>query len=268
MDPLASTAHWVAAARARESRRPDALFHDPYAASLAGEEGERWMTGDEALVTGYIALRTRFFDDELRRAATSDTQQIVILAAGLDARAFRIAWPPGTRLFEIDRPAVLAHKDKILRAAGAAPRCARTAIGADLTLPWAETLRAAGFVSETPTAWLIEGLLPYLREDDVRRLLTQVSALSARGSALAFDCASVDLSSAPRFAGQADKLRERGIRTHFACTDPVAFLHPFGFSARRCSVREIADRLGRVVPLPEADGEDALGAHLVAASRR
>src|SRR5262245_24109726 len=132
MDPVASTAHWVAAARARESSRPDALFYDPFAAALAGAEGERWMDDprDEAVISAYVALRTRFFDDALLEAARGGIRQIVLLAAGLDARAYRLPWPTGTRLFELDRVELLAHKDRILEAARAVPRCARKILGA------------------------------------------------------------------------------------------------------------------------------------------
>lgn len=268
MDPVASTAHWVAAARARESQRGDALFHDPFAAALAGDEGRRWMDGDEGLVATYVAIRTRFFDEELERAASSGVRQIVILAAGLDARAYRMNWPAGTRLFELDRPEVLAHKDRILDAAGAAPRCARVAIGLDLTLPWAESLRDAGFVSGARTAWLVEGLLPYLREVDVRRLLTQVSALSAVGSALAFDCAGVDPFSVEGFSCETEKLRARGIRMHFFCDDPASLLAPFGFSAEDHSFGELAERVGREMPRGAAEVAARLHGHLISASRR
>lgn len=270
MDPVASTAHWVAAARARESVRPDALFHDPFAAALAGDEGERWMDdpNDEVRVSTYVALRTRFFDDALVRAAQDGIRQIVILAAGLDARAYRLDWPAGTRLFELDRPEVLAHKDRVLAERGAVPRCTRTTLGADLTLPWAGDLRAAGFVSGERSAWLVEGLLPYLHESDVRRLFTQLSALAAPGSALALDCAGTDPLSSPSFAHQAEKMRALGIRMHFSCSDPVRFLDAFGWTACDTDVAELARQSARPVPWRDAEGDDPIRTHLVAATRR
>jgi methyltransferase (TIGR00027 family) len=223
--------------------------------------------GDEALVSAYVALRTRFFDDELIRAAQAGIRQIVILAAGLDARAYRIDWPVGTRLFELDRPEVLAHKDRILAATGAVPRCSRKILGADLTLPWADDLRGAGFVSKERSAWLVEGLLPYLHEIEVRRLFTQMSALAAPGSALALDCAGVDPFSSPSFARQAEKMRALGIRMHFSCADPVRFVDAFGWTAHDTSVAELAAERARALPWGEADG-DPIRTHLVAATRR
>lgn len=264
MEPVGWTAHWVAAARARASRREGALFHDPFAASLAGEEGERWLEGeDRERVVSYIEIRTRFFDEELERAASAGTRQIVIVAAGLDARAYRVAWPEGTRVFELDQPEVLAHKGAILDALRARPTCDRAAIGVDLRLPFEGDLRASGFRSEAPSAWLVEGLLPYLQAGDVTRLFARVASLSAAGSALAFDCVGVDAFSAPAFAAQAEALALRGIRMPFACEDPVALLSPFGFAACRSSFREVAARWGRGADT----ASDPLFAHLVAARR-
>ncbi|MFT3764061.1 MAG: SAM-dependent methyltransferase [Minicystis sp.] len=269
MDPVASTAHWVAAARARESQRPDALFQDPFAAALAGEEGERWIESpsDEVLVSTYIALRTRFFDEQLLHAAQDGIRQFVILAAGLDARAFRLDWPEGTRLFELDRPEVLAHKNNILAASRATPRCLRITLGANLTLPWADALRTAGLAPSERSAWLVEGLLPYLHEADVRRLFMQLSTLAAPGSALALDCTGTDPFTTPAFADQAAKMRARGIEMHFSCDDPVALLAGFGWAAQSVTVNELAARAGRPIPWQE-DGEDPLHSHLVAATRR
>lgn len=271
MDPVASTAHWVAAARAHESDRADALFHDPFASALAGEEGERWMTADDQVdfVSTYVALRTRFFDDELIRAAhEGGVRQIVLLAAGLDARAFRIDWPVGTRLFELDRPEVLEHKERILAAARATPRGVRRTLGVDLTLPWANELRGAGFSAAERSAWLVEGLLPYLREPDVRRLFTELSSLAAPGSTIALDCAGTDLFSAPAFAAQAAKMRARGIEMHYACDDPVRLLDGFGWTARSAGIAELAARAGRALPWRDAEGGDPLRSRLVAGTRR
>jgi len=269
MDPVASTAHWVAAARARESTRADALFRDPLAAALAGDEGERWMAdAGAAAASGYVAVRTRFFDDELLAAARDrGVRQIAILAAGLDARAYRLSFPAGTRLFEVDRPEVLAYKDRVLAAAGATPRCARATLGADLTRPWAARLSALGFRSDAPSAWLVEGLLPYLREREVRRLLAQISRLAAPGSALALDVPGADPFTVPAFAPHAEEMRARGIRMHFTCDDPARLLDAFGWSARAVGAADLADRYDREL-LPPAAGRDPLRSHLVAASRR
>ncbi len=148
-DPISYTARFTAASRARETRRPDRLFEDPWAELLAGPEGfellARWEqaarppNAPAGMENPYIAIRTRYFDDFLAGAmATSGSiggaqpaRQVVMLAAGLDTRAFRLSWPPGTRLFELDRPDLLAAKAEVLRAAGAVPRCDRQPIPAD-----------------------------------------------------------------------------------------------------------------------------------------
>jgi methyltransferase (TIGR00027 family) len=267
MDPVAFTANWVAAARARESIRPDALFHDEFAAALAGAEGERWMSNDEDRVTAYIALRTRFFDDQLLDAAVAGgLRQVVILAAGLDARAYRLPFPAGTRLFELDQPEVLAGKEAILTAEHAEALCARRSLGVDLRLPWDGALRAAGFSSGERTAWLVEGLLPYLREADVRRLFERISALSVAGSTLALDVAGTGAFTSPLFAPQRAQMAARGIELHYTCDDPVGLLDDFGWTAAELTFGELARRYGR--PADGRAAEEMLQSHCVAASRR
>jgi methyltransferase (TIGR00027 family) len=183
------TAVGVAALRALESGRPDRLFDDPYAAAFydAGRSalpGTTRGSGLGALFAAQVAIRTRFYDDYLLGAGCT---QVVLLAAGLDARAFRLAWPPGVRLFELDLPEVLAFKDEVLAARGAEPSCERVAVRADLRHDWADALRASGFRPDVPTAWLAEGLLVYLSYADADRMLTTVSDLSAPGSRVSFE---------------------------------------------------------------------------------
>src|SRR5918997_3953174 len=165
MDPVGLTSRWVAAARARESERPSRLFDDPLAAALAGSEGFAWLDhmeraqpwGGPAL---YVVVRTRFFDDFLLRASWgTGARQVVLLAAGMDARAFRLDWPPGTRLYELDRPEVIDAKDAIASRAGAHPTCERRAISVDLgRLSWSEALLSAEYETQEPSVWLTEGL--------------------------------------------------------------------------------------------------------------
>lgn len=208
MDPVAKTSRWMAAARARESKRPYRLFDDPLAAVLAGPEGFRWLDrmeraqpwagpwGGPAL---YVVVRTRFFDDFLLRASRgAGARQVVLLAAGMDARAFRLGWPPGTRLYELDRPEVLEVKDEILARAGARPTCERRAIGADLRNPsWFEALSNAGYEAREPSVWLMEGLLFYMTEAAVRALLDDAGALAAPRSRLGADLVNEDLLASP-----------------------------------------------------------------------
>lgn len=189
---VSRTAVGVAALRAYESGRPDRLFDDPYAAAFyeAGRSAlpetprsdQRASLG--AVFAAQVAIRTRYFDDYLLAAGC---RQVVLLAAGLDARAFRLAWPSGTRLFEVDLPEVLAFKDQVLATRQAEPACTRIVVPADLRGDWAAELRAAGFDPDVPTAWLAEGLLVYLSYEHADALLTTVTGLSAPGSRVSFE---------------------------------------------------------------------------------
>ncbi|MFJ1768259.1 SAM-dependent methyltransferase [Amycolatopsis sp. NPDC088138] len=186
------TAVGVAALRALESRRPDRLFDDPYATAFyaAGRSVlPATRDGLGQIFASQVAIRTRFYDDYLLDAGCP---QVVLLAAGLDARAFRLPWPPGTRLFELDLPEVLAFKDRVLAGQGAQPSCERVAVGVDLRGDWAAALRTAGFDARVPAAWLAEGLLVYLSREDADRMLTTVSELSAPGSRVSFEHGTTD----------------------------------------------------------------------------
>ncbi|NUP76812.1 MAG: SAM-dependent methyltransferase [Nonomuraea sp.] len=182
MNGVARTAVGAAWLRARESERPDRLFDDPYASAFVAAAGHR----DEGPgpFGDHLVFRTRFFDDHLRDTGCG---QVVLLAAGLDSRAFRLAWPSGVRLFELDLPELLAFKDGVLGELGARARCERVAVPVDLREAWPAALRAAGFDPARPTAWLAEGLLIYLGAEEAGRLLDEVGALSAPGSTLAFE---------------------------------------------------------------------------------
>lgn len=196
------TAIWVAMVRAQESTREDRLFDDPYASAFvaaapvefpeapSGEAehaalGPLASLGTRFYVSGVI--RTRFFDDYLMAAAAAGCRQVVLLAAGLDTRAFRLAWPEGTRLFEIDLPDVIEFKNSVLASRAARPRCERITVEADLREDWAARLTKAGFDGARPTAWLAEGLMLYLTGGEARRLLTGITALSEPDSQLSFE---------------------------------------------------------------------------------
>jgi methyltransferase (TIGR00027 family) len=188
MQGIATTALLVAAIRAREQSRPDRLFDDPFAATLAGDEGFAALASYRAAAgpgVPIIEVRTRFLDDALARITGRGVRQVVLLAAGMDARAYRIAWPAGTRLFELDQPEMIAEKARLL--AGAAPRCARVAIPIDLRTDWTQPLIDAGFDRTQRTAFLIEGLFQYLPADAVASVLARVDALAAPGSSVLFD---------------------------------------------------------------------------------
>ena len=198
---VGTTAVMVAAARARESESADPLIRDPYARLLvAGADTGRWadFLGPEiqariaaadpqaaaqfANMLGYQAVRTRFFDAFFADAVESGIRQIVILASGLDSRAYRLPWPQGTVVFEIDQPKVLEYKAATLAEHGVAPTADRHEVAVDLRQDWPAALRATGFDPARPTAWLAEGLLMYLPADAQDRLFGQITELSAPGS--------------------------------------------------------------------------------------
>jgi methyltransferase (TIGR00027 family) len=206
---VGKTALGMALVRAQESRREDRLFDDPYAQAFAdaaagafsaetAAAGERTAVGPLARLGEVFAfhavIRTRFFDDYLLAAAVAGCRQVVLLAAGLDSRAFRLPWPAGTRLFELDLPDVTGFKDTVLARLGARPACERTVIPADLRGPWPARLAAAGFDPAARTARLAEGLLLYLTAGEAARLLTGIGELSASGSQLSFEHGSISAS--------------------------------------------------------------------------
>ncbi|TGD85433.1 class I SAM-dependent methyltransferase [Mycolicibacterium sp. CH28] len=196
---VGATATSVAASRALASRGPDALIHDPYAGPLVeavGLEplirlasGEVNVEDDPMLsrrhMTEQIAVRTRFFDDFFTNAARDGVRQAVILASGLDTRAYRLSWPAGTVVFELDQPQVIEFKTQVLADLAATPTVDRRAIGVDLRDDWPTALRDNGFDVNQPTAWIAEGLLIYLPPDAQDRLLDSVTTLSAPGSRFA-----------------------------------------------------------------------------------
>lgn len=194
---VGATATLVAAARALAGRQDDPLVDDPFAEPLVRAVGigafTRALDGDDDIATSdgarllidVVAVRTRFFDDFLRDAAAAGLRQVVILASGLDSRAYRLPWPSGTRVFEIDQPDVIDFKSRVLAELGASPSAERRAVGVDLRGDWAAALRTHGFDTGAPTAWIAEGLLSYLPPDAQDRLFDTITALSAPGSRIA-----------------------------------------------------------------------------------
>ncbi|MFI9723326.1 SAM-dependent methyltransferase [Streptomyces sp. NPDC052396] len=195
------TALAVAAGRAIETSRPDALIVDRFAgwfltearspvpmpSSADDPEVRELPNGGWAAMSRYIGVRSRAFDDYLQEAARSGIGQVVILASGLDTRTHRLDWPQGTMVFEIDQPAVLDFKLRVLREGGAEAACEHRPVPVDLRDDWATALREAGFDRSLPTVWLAEGLLPYLPADAEERLFQEIHRLSAPGSRLAVE---------------------------------------------------------------------------------
>jgi methyltransferase (TIGR00027 family) len=234
MDALGMTSRWVAAARERESRRSDRLFDDPWAGPLAGNEGRALLAAMEAGAgvtdNPYLVIRTRFLDDQLLGAARDGIKQIVILAAGMDARAFRLDWPPGTVIFEVERDEVLAHKATVLAELAATPRATRIVVRADLRDDFRNPLRRAGFAEDRPTAFLLEGLLPYLpNEAAALSILSAVEESFASGSRIALDMVGRSFLESPWTAAQRGILRARGTPWEFGDDDPEGLLARAGF---------------------------------------
>jgi methyltransferase (TIGR00027 family) len=232
MDALGATSQWIAAARAKEGLRSDRLFFDPYASALAGTEGARLLSDlDQAgSVSTYLAIRTRFFDDFALEVANF-LHQIVILAAGMDARAFRLSWPPGTTIFELDRQEVLSHKERILRERAAMPRCDRRVVCVDLKEPWQGLLRAGGFDARAPALFLAEGLTPYLSRDQVMSLFAELRDTAPVGSHLGVDFAGQAFLDSPSTRPYLSRLRSYGIPWQFGTDEPGQLLARFGWNA-------------------------------------
>jgi methyltransferase (TIGR00027 family) len=255
---VGATATMVAAARAIASAADNPLIDDPYAAPLVRAVGvdflTRWATGElsadqlddaESIwklgqMPDAMAARTRFFDTFLQDATQSGIRQVVILASGLDARAYRLAWPAGTTVFEIDQPQVIEFKTTTLAGLGAAPQAARRTVAIDLRQDWPKALEEVGFDTTKPAAWIAEGLLGYLPPEAQDRLLDNVSALSAAGSRLATeaipDIPSGDLDKAREMMRRTtDKWREYGFDLEFA---------DLGYDGDRNDVADYLDGLG------------------------
>jgi methyltransferase (TIGR00027 family) len=197
---VGATATMVAAGRALASKEADPLIQDPYAEPLVRAVGIDFFTklvdgvispsdGDDGgaaqLMTGMMAVRTRFFDDFFIDATRSGVRQAVILASGLDSRAYRLPWPDGTVVYEIDQPKVIEAKTAAMADIGATPSAERRTVPIDLRDDWPGALRQAGFDATKPTAWSAEGLLAYLPPEAQDRLFDDITAQSAPGSQLA-----------------------------------------------------------------------------------
>jgi methyltransferase (TIGR00027 family) len=245
-EAVASTGLLVAAIRARESTREDRLFADPFAAKLAGEAGRQLLakaiaeTGEQT--TAQIIVRTRFWDEALLRAA-HNAKQVVILAAGMDARAYRLDWPNATTVYEMDQPEVTTAKNTLL--ADDEPRCRRVALGIDLADDWPNALQSQGFNPNAPTVWLIEGLLQYLDESAVRALFERVDALSAPGSVLLYDIVGKTLLEARMLAPVLKSMADLGAPWRFGTDEPAELVERHGWSAVVTDVAEPGNEWNR-----------------------
>jgi methyltransferase (TIGR00027 family) len=236
---VSRTAIGVARLRALESQRPDRLFNDPYAAAFAGGNTEA-----DSVFRVHVAVRTRFYDDYL---LASPCRQVVLVAAGLDTRAFRLPWPAGVRLFELDLPELLTYKENVLSSQQAVPQCDRTLVPVDLRDDWPPALIAAGLQPNEPTAWLIEGLLVYLTAEDAAKVLARVTDLSAPGSQIS--CEHRDQQRNLAQAPASERLRrltamwQGGLGTRTA-----SWLTDHGWQVELHNGEELAEAYGRAEP--------------------
>jgi methyltransferase (TIGR00027 family) len=288
------TAVMVAAARAAESRRDDRLINDPYAEILiSGAAAGSWeyMVDDSIAaklvdidpeaaaifdqMRTYQAVRTHFFDAFFSEAAAAGIRQVVILAAGLDARAYRLDWPAGTTVYEIDQPKVLEYKAAMLGDNGVQPAVARHEVAVDLRFDWPAALRDKGFDTTQPTAWLAEGLLMYLPADAQDQLFENITQLSAAGSRIAVE--TVGRNASERRA----EMRERfeRVRAQLGLQQTVdvqdltyddpnradvdAWLNDNGWHATAVHALEVQRRLGRPVEIG-IDDADAFATFITA----
>jgi methyltransferase (TIGR00027 family) len=244
------TAWWTAAARALESQRCDRLFDDPWATILAGrqtvDEFDSAIKAHGTETADLHAIITRFFDDFLMRVTgINRIQQVVLVAAGLDARAFRLPWPPHTQLFELDQPQVITYKDFCFSQLGASARCLRRAIGVNLNESWTDSLCQAGFDPDHRSVWLLEAFLYFLAEPSVRDLLNAITGLAAPGSCLGVDLVNSDMLTSGSTRHWTERMAAIGAPWLFTSDKPEAFLAEFGWSAGVVQPGENAADFGR-----------------------
>ncbi|MBD2694106.1 SAM-dependent methyltransferase [Anabaena catenula] len=218
------TAKVMAASRAIETQRPDALFADPLAAQLAGQEAMEVailrLEEDEKLGRPYTLVRTRFFDDFLNKYS-DNIRQIVFLGSGMDTRAFRLNWQPGTHIYEIDQPDVLLYKESVLN--GVIPNCTRHSICADLKESfWSQLLLKEGFQTSEPAIWLLEGFLYYLDPIAVENVLINIQNLSVKGSYFGADVINTVI------CNGADEWAKYW---QFSCDEPESFFAAYDWNA-------------------------------------
>lgn len=225
---VGATATMVAAQRALSSDAK--LIDDPYAAPLVRAAGidvyVRLVNGEIAAggssefdpqrMAQGMACRTRFYDQFFLDATRSGIGQAVILASGLDCRAYRLPWPAGTIVYEVDMPEVIEFKTLTLADLGAEPTAERRTVGIDLRDDWASALQAAGFDPQAPSAWSAEGLLVYLPDEAQDALFDNITDLSAPGSRLAFEFVpDTAVFTDPRWRAHHDRMSELGFEIDF-----------------------------------------------------
>jgi methyltransferase (TIGR00027 family) len=279
---VGATATMVAAGRAMATKADNPLINDPYAEPLVRAVGldffVKMIDGDvdfslfpdsspdrrQAIIDG-MGLRTKYFDDYLLNTVRDGVRQVVILASGLDARAYRLPWPHGTTVYEIDQPQVIEFKTRTLADLGAESTANRRTVAIDLRYDWPAALREAGLDTSAPTAWLAEGLLIYLPPEAQDRLFDNITALSAPGSTDATEYVPgiIDFD-AEKARERSAAFRENGVdidmpsliyagqRSHVA-----EYLRGKSWDVSETTRSDLFVSHGRTVPTPEND--DPLG---------
>ncbi len=279
---VGATATMVAAGRAMATKDPRGLIDDPFADPLVRAVGldffVKMMDGEldfsllpnsspdraQAIADG-MGIRTKYFDEYLLAAVQAGVRQVVILASGLDSRAYRLPWPDGVTVYEIDQPQVIEFKTRTLAELGAEPTANRRTVPIDLRADWPAALRAAGLDTGAPTAWLAEGLLIYLPSEAQDRLFDNITALSGPGSAIATEYVpglkDIDFD---RVREQSAQLREHGLdidmpslvyageRSHV-----IDYLRGKGWNVAGTARADLFVSNGLKIPTP--DNDDPLG---------
>jgi methyltransferase (TIGR00027 family) len=291
---VGATATMVAAARAAASRRPDPVISDPFAEPLVRAVGLNLFTkvacgeldfadvDDDAgfpRMVDTFAARARFYDDYFAESTGAGVRQVVIVASGLDARPYRLSWPAGTTIYEIDQPEVIEFKTTTLSDLGAVAGAQHRPVGIDLRDDWPTALQAAGFDAAQPTAWLAEGvLIGFLPPEAEVRLLDNVNGLSAAGSTFAADFGSVrgESEKAKQQAQtMTDRWREHGLDLHIPDltypgehTDVAAYLQQHGWDTTRSGLADLFASAGLAPLAADTEGSAPASIGFVRATRR
>lgn len=279
-ESVGATALGVAAARAAETESANPLISDPFARVFLEAAGQgMWnvyldrslreqldpeLAAQVRAMNDFMAVRTAFFDEFFLAAANDGVRQVVILAAGLDARAWRLPWPDGTTVYELDQPKVLEFKSSTLREHGSAPAARLVNVAVDLRQDWPKALQEAGFDAKQPSAWSAEGLLRYLPAAAQDLLFERIDTLSPVGSWLATNTPSREAIDPDRLARQREHMqRIRAVAARLTDsqmpdveqlwypeerTDVPDWLAAHGWSASSASMAEMLARYDRVVP--------------------
>ncbi|OBA63787.1 SAM-dependent methyltransferase [Mycobacterium sp. 1100029.7] len=268
---VGSTALFVATARALEAQKPDPLVVDQYAevfcravggpaaAVLDGKDPDHQLKSADfgEHFVNFQGARTKYFDEYFLRAAKAGARQVVILAAGLDSRAYRLDWPDATTIFELDRPQVLDFKREVLAGHGDQPRAERREIAVDLRDDWPQALRDSGFDPAKPSAWIAEGLLIYLPATAQEQLFTGIDGLAGPGSHVAVeDGAPLQ---ADEFEAAVEEERAGDGRVFFQLVynerhaPATEWLNRHGWNAVGTPLADYLRQVGRPVPGPETE---------------